>query len=239
MELMIAAITLGIVSNLHCIGMCGPIALVLPIDRTGKWMRLFGVLSYNSGRIFSYVTLGGLFGLFGAGIRIAGLMQLTSIVLGISLLLYVFLNNGWFRKRGVVKWYDRLGTRMGNALGQLLTGTKNPPLFVIGGLNGLLPCGMTLTAAFASVPFGGVIQSMSFMLFFGLGTLPIMISLPIFSHMISSDQRIKFKKVVPIVIAVFGILFILRGLNLGIDYISPDLSKDRAPMEQCGELILD
>lgn len=238
MELIVAAITLGFISNVHCIGMCGPIAVALPINRTGKWNKILGVLAYNSGRIFAYVSLGALFGLFGAGIRLAGLMQWTSIALGVFLLLYVFVRNGWLKNSGIVQLHNRLGQRMGTLLGSMLTDKHSPSLFVFGGLNGLLPCGMTLTAAFASVPFGGVLQSMSFMLFFGLGTLPIMISLPMFSHLISWKQRIKFKKVVPIVIVVFGILFILRGLNLGIDYISPDLSKDRAPMEQCGGEIL-
>ena len=233
MELIITAITLGVIGNFHCIGMCGPIAISIPIDRSGPFQKLIGIVIYNLGRIFSYISLGGLFGLFGAGIRLSGIMQLASIVIGSLMLIFVLFPRITALYNPLGNLYDKFNMWISQLLRDGLHNRSGQSLFIMGGLNGLLPCGMTFTAALASVPFGGVLQSMSFMLFFGIGTLPVMILLPWFAHLISAEWRYKFRKLVPLVIGIFGILFILRGLNLGIPFISPDL--ETVSSQMCGD----
>ena len=232
MELFITAITLGVISNFHCIGMCGPLAIAIPIHGGGWWNKLFGLIKYNFGRIFSYITLGAIIGLFGAGIRLNGIMQIASIGIGSLMLLFVLFPRIISMYNPLSKYFDKFNSWLNNAITSNIKNRSGQSLFVLGGLNGLLPCGMSFTAALASVPYGGVMQSMTFMLFFGIGTLPVMVLLPWFGHLISTSWRLKLRKMVPIIIGIFGVLFILRGLNLGIPFISPDLESVNSQL--CG-----
>ena len=98
MEFLLAALSLGFLGSFHCVGMCGPIALALPLNKTSKFARVVGGLIYNSGRILTYSLLGIIFGLLGKSFVIAGYQQLLSIVLGVLILLIVFLPESAIKK---------------------------------------------------------------------------------------------------------------------------------------------
>ena len=88
---MFSAFVFGLISSLHCIGMCGPIAVMLPVSK-GNWaVKNSQILTYHLGRITSYSILGMLFGLFGKGLYLAGIQQQLSIVVGILMILFVFI----------------------------------------------------------------------------------------------------------------------------------------------------
>lgn len=72
-----------------------------------------------------------------------------------------------------------------------------------------------------------VFSSAAFMLFFGLGTLPVMMILPWVATYISSNVRIRLNKIIPYTLLVFGLLLILRGSNLGIPYLSPQVATEQ------------
>lgn len=91
MEFLIAALSLGFLGSFHCIGMCGPIALALPLDRVSMFKKVAGGITYNLGRVFTYGILGLLFGLLGKGFVIGGYQQVLSIALGVIILLGLFL----------------------------------------------------------------------------------------------------------------------------------------------------
>ena len=119
------------------------------------------------------------------------------------------------------------------SMGKRFQKQSNSNLFVIGLLNGLLPCGlvyMGLAGASTMVdPFLGGL----FMLFFGIGTLPLMTSISFFSSNISIERRAKIKKFIPVLIAIMGVVFILRGMNLGIPYLSPQISSESSEIINC------
>jgi uncharacterized protein len=72
------AFALGMGSSLHCMGMCGPIAFMLPLNRSTVWTKLTGILSYSFGRVSTYILLGALFGVIGQSFEVIGILQIMS-----------------------------------------------------------------------------------------------------------------------------------------------------------------
>src|ERR1700752_1363380 len=95
---LLAALSLGFFGSFHCIGMCGPIALAIPVYNQNKFHKTASIIFYNAGRIFTYSLLGVLFGLIGQGFALAGLQQLLSVTLGLIILTGVLLPQHIFLK---------------------------------------------------------------------------------------------------------------------------------------------
>ena len=220
-----AAISIGLLSSFHCFGMCGPIAFALPLDRRNVLTKTAGSFIYNLGRLVTYMLLGGLFGLLGRGFVTAGFQQGLSIALGVLILAGVALPQLFHKWIPVESLMYRSIGKMKGVLAKQFKKSSYESLFTIGFLNGLLPCGMVYLALAGAVRTGDWNQGAVFMLFFGLGTLPAMWSASFASDWISVKFRNKIRKEVPYFIAVMGVLFILRGLNLDIHYLSPKIDR--------------
>ncbi len=233
MELITIAFIMGIVGNLHCVGMCGPIALAIPVNRENRLTKTLGIVAYNSGRIFTYVLLGAVLGIFGKGFKLAGILQYVSIGIGIIFILSVLLPSVLKKVSFSNRYYLKFNNWIKNKLGYFLTKKSTPALFTLGMLNGLLPCGLVGTALLGAVAYGSILKGALFMAMFGLGTLPAMFLIPYFSGSISMNIRNKMSKAVPYIMVLFGILFILRGMNLDIPYISPPISEGGAEVKSC------
>lgn len=226
-----SAFILGLVGNFHCLGMCGPIALAVPLKSANSTQRLVSVVLYNLGRILVYSILGGIFGLLGEGIYIAGYQQQLSIVLGVLIILGILFPF-------VLKKSSLLNTSIFYSLGKMKAAFHKQfqrktyaSIFTIGILNGMLPCGLVYIAVAGAVATGSFINGMLFMTLFGLGTAPVMMALPYFKHLISNTLRLKFQKWVPVFIVFFGILLIFRGANLGIPFLSPEINTEMKQSE--------
>ena len=208
---------MGLLGSFHCIGMCGPIVLALP----GR--SIVHKIFYNLGRTITYSLLGVAVGFIGQGVAFAGLQQSLSIVIGVIMLVIILFTkykhfdlptNGVFNKV-----YISIKTKLGPLL-------KSKSVFsplLIGILNGLLPCGLVYAALLAALSLGSIVGSAFYMAFFGLGTFPIMLGLGLFSSVISPSIRTKLNRAVPYFLALVAILLILRGMNLGIPYVSPKI----------------
>ncbi len=227
------AIAMGFAGSFHCMGMCGPIAFALPLNRTNTLTKIMGILSYNAGRIFTYTVLGALIGIFGKGLRMGGALQIASIVIGVVILASVLVPMVLKKVKFSSAWYLKLNQWVKEKLAVYLNKRSNSSLAILGLLNGLLPCGLVFSALFASVAFGGMKESILFMVIFGLGTLPMMFALPFISGSISLSIRKRMTKAVPFVMAFFGVLFILRGMSLDIPYVSPPASEDNTEIKSC------
>ena len=118
---------------------------------------------------------------------------------------------------------NALYQKVKSALGPLLRSESSLAPLLIGILNGLLPCGLVYAALFAALSMGGVSASAYYMALFGLGTIPIMLGLGLFSTIITPAVRTKLNRAVPYFLAVVAILLILRGMNLGIPLVSPKM----------------
>ncbi|MEE4259628.1 MAG: sulfite exporter TauE/SafE family protein [Bacteroidales bacterium] len=230
-DLYIAALMTGLVGSLHCIGMCGPIAVALPLGNKSWFHKFFGSIIYNTGRVATYAMLGVIFGLLGQGIEMAGLQQWASIGLGIVLILSVLFPVLFKGQIHIDRFFFGFAGKLIGRFRKLFSISSYPSLLVIGLLNGLLPCGLVYVAIAGAINTNDIVNGAIYMIIFGIGTIPIMASIPVVGNLIGTNIRKKFKGVVSAFIIILGIIFILRGLSLGIPYISPP-SKMLQPHEK-------
>jgi sulfite exporter TauE/SafE len=227
----LTGLSIGFLGSFHCIGMCGPIALSLPVHQYTGVRRYAGIGLYNTGRAITYAALGLCFGFLGNQFRLWGLQQVISIGAGV-LILFFMLSRFSFASR--IPLISRLNTWVQQRLGKLLSSSKKPAsLFPIGLLNGLLPCGLVYVAIAASLATMDTLHGVLLMFSFGIGTLPVMAGLMVFGHLISVPARQKINKAVPYFVGVMAVMLILRGMNLGIPYLSPSLEKDSTEVSCC------
>ena len=224
-ELIGSAFVMGLAGSLHCIGMCGPLALALPVSHKNDLSRITGGLLYNSGRIFSYSLLGLLFGTLGNFLVAAKWQSGLSITLGILILIYLLLPKRWLHypaKNSFSKPFIFLRQQLGN----LFQAKRTSSIFFIGVLNGFLPCGLIYLALASSVVAGNSLSGGIFMLFFGLGTLPMMFSAVLMGNYLSQSLRQRIRGSIPFLLLFMAVLLILRGMNLGIPFISPGINDE-------------
>ena len=214
------AISIGLLGSLHCVGMCGPIALALPLDRSSQWRVFGGNAIYSLGRLSSYFLLGLVFGLVGSGLQLFGIQQYLSILIGVGIILGVILHKNYFKLR-LPSFYLSFVNRIKTALGKAFQRKSMMNLMSIGFINGFLPCGLVYMAIAGSVSMASPVEGGFFMMLFGLGTLPLMWAVAIFGSRLSQLYSRRIKQLIPVFLLLLGVLFILRGANLGIPYISP------------------
>lgn len=215
------AFIVGLVGSAHCAGMCGPIALALPL-RSDNWVsRVSGGLIYNLGRIITYMILGSVFGILGKGLHMAGFQLWASIIIGILMISMVVIPLIFRQMPSLNNVFEGYSARMLGGFKSLFRKGTTGSLFGIGLLNGLLPCGLVYVAVAGAINTGDVVSAMMYMALFGMGTIPVMLMVSLAGSMISIKWRIFINKLSPYVIVLLGVLFILRGLSLGIPYVSP------------------
>ena len=227
-----AAISIGLVSSFHCLGMCGPIAFALPLNRSSFSTQIVGGLAYNLGRLSTYAILGLFFGLIGKSLVMAGAQRSLSIGAGVIMILSVVLPKLSKELNIDTFTYKYIG-RLKSVFATMFKKSSLESLFVIGVLNGLLPCAMVYIALAGAVAQGDALGGMTFMLYFGTGTLPMMLGATYLGGFLSVKFRNKLQKAIPIMVFVIGILFILRGMNLGIHYLSPEIDRVDPEVTQC------
>lgn len=216
------ALIIGLSSSLHCAGMCGPIALAMGGTHTlarSRWVG--GRILYNIGRTTTYALLGLIFGILGQGFVWSGLQQGLSIGLGISLLIVLLLQGQ--TEKAFLQWpgLSRILAHLRSSLSRLLKRDQLPAMFHLGLLNGLLPCGMVYIALAAALTQPSLLDSVLFMAVFGMGTLPVMLSLSLGGPLLSRRLRQHSQQIMRGATLVVAILLILRGMDLGIPYLSP------------------
>ncbi|WP_040460317.1 sulfite exporter TauE/SafE family protein [Galbibacter marinus] len=212
---------LGLLGSLHCVGMCGPIAFLLPLDHKNPAKKLGQIFLYHFGRLLTYGSLGVLFGWLGKGLFVADMQQRLSIVIGLIMILAALIPMRFLRASKISQWSFSWMSKAKTALGKQLKKNRTSALFSIGILNGLLPCGMVYMGLFGALAFASPIQSGLYMIFFGLGTLPLMTTAVYLGNFLSVSMRQKISKAIPVAVVVIGLMFILRGMGLGIPYLSP------------------
>lgn len=219
--MLLSAIMLGLLGSLHCVGMCGPIAFMLPVDRTNNLKKFGQVFIYHFGRLLAYGIIGVVFGMLGKGLDIFGMQQNLSITIGVLMIFVVLIPYKTFSKYNLSKPVYKIIAKVKNRLGQELK-KKSPDTFLtIGFLNGFLPCGLVYMALFGAIAMGNPIEGGIYMVLFGIGTIPLMTAAIYFSTLLKGGIRQKVTKLIPVFVVIVGALFILRGLGLGIPYVSP------------------
>lgn len=216
-----SAIILGLLGSFHCIGMCGPIAFMLPVDRSNSSKKIAQISIYHFGRLLAYSLIGLVFGLVGKSLYIFGLQQQLSIVIGVLMIIIVLIPVHTFNKYNLSKPLYKLISKVKSALGKALKKKTADTFLTIGFLNGFLPCGLVYMAVFASITTGNTLLGSLYMILFGLGTIPLMTSAIYLGKFLNTTIKQRIQKAIPVFVVIIGLLFIIRGLGLGIPYLSP------------------
>ncbi len=215
--------TIGILGSFHCLGMCGPLVMAVPhISDSKGAIALDGIL-YNFGRTISYTLMGLVLGLLGVSVRLAGFQDYLSIGLGIIMLLLLFIPKKYYAFVNDTKGINKVIVRIKMQFRNLLERKSRLTLLFIGMLNGFLPCGLVYIALAGSLASADILNSSLFMFAFGIGTIPMLAVVYFSKNLITPNFRIKINKAIPYAIGIVAVLLILRGLNLGIPFISPIL----------------
>ncbi len=219
--------------------MCGPIALALPGGSYKDLTFYYGRFLYNIGRVVTYSFMGAIFGLIGKNFALAGLQNIVSVVTGIVIIVIVILP-GKYKTVAIEKLpFSSLTNKLKKYFSAFYTKGTLGSLFFIGLLNGFLPCGFVYVGLAGALSTGNVLNGILYMALFGLGTVPVMFAASLAGSFVSIKIRHLITKAIPVLAVILALIFILRGLNLGIKYISPaekkmhiiqqDTSKNKKP----------
>jgi sulfite exporter TauE/SafE len=232
MVILLSALVLGLMGSFHCAGMCGPIAIALPLHGNSIPQKLFGGTLYNLGRTLTYGVMGAIFGLLGQGVEMLGFQQKISVIMGAIMIISVIFPSLFRNQYNMKKsWFSLVG-KLKKSIGKLFSVRSFSSLFFIGLLNGLLPCGLVYMAIAGAIGTGEVVLGSLYMIMFGLGTIPMMLSIALAGNILNAAIRHKINRLIPVLVVVVGIFFILRGLSLGIPYLSPPREKIEKKFEK-------
>jgi sulfite exporter TauE/SafE len=221
---MLIGFLLGIVGSLHCVGMCG--AMVVAMSQWGLPAQFWGgQVRYHVGKIAGYAVLGALVGLVGKTLSLAFSQQGLSIAVGSVLLLSLVLPAYLMHLPTQNKLTMYLRTAFQNKKSQ----------FVIGFLNAFLPCGLVYVALASALATGEWYDATLFMAMFGLGTMPALLGVAWAGKHLQKLKKNAFLqkiKVQYVLTLCLGAMLLMRGLNLGIPYLSPQITNE-AEIECC------
>ena len=225
---------IGLITSLHCMGMCGGIMLSQTVasNSGSRTDALAPSFLYSVGRILSYTALGALVGALGSVVSLSpAIMGAVTIFAGIFMII-MGLNLAGF---GFVRKYLRLP-------GLPLTVKRPKTPFVVGLLNGLMPCGPLQTMQLYALTTGSAIAGASAMFMFSLGTVPLMLFFGSLTGFMSSRLNSKILRYSGILVIVLGLVMSNRGLALsginlevpGFNRVSPTAASPAAKAEMSG-----
>ncbi len=223
------ALLMGFTGSLHCAGMCGPIVWIMPFQAYKGFKKVIALGLYHTGRISVYAFLAVILHSF-RSLFDPKMQQYISIILGATLLvagILSFIPNHFIKFK--LPWAEQVKKQLGNIIGKPGLST----IAIAGMLNGLLPCGLVYMALSASLTATTTLQSVAMMYIFGIGTLPMLVSITLLKTKLAFLRTNNVRKLVPVVVFAFGCLFILRGMNLGIPYLSPKVVIAHNEIKSC------
>ncbi|MEO9802170.1 MAG: sulfite exporter TauE/SafE family protein [Reichenbachiella sp.] len=216
------ALFLGFVGSLHCVVMCGPIVLAMSGQQTLSKFLVSRVL-YNLGRICTYAAVGLLFGILGELIFLGSYQQAFSIGVGLFMIVLAFAL-GSSAKGKLYKPMYQLTQSLKARLSKWLKNTSLQGSFLLGLLNGFLPCGLVYAAVAGALATANLQSGVIYMIVFGLGTFPAMLFMALSGRALNGISFISLNKLSTIFVFTLGCLLIIRGMDLNIPYLSPAIS---------------
>lgn len=201
------ALLIGFAGSLHCVGMCGPLMLAM-IPGQGAWAYW---LQYQGSRILAYGLMGLFLGSLGQGFAFLGLQKIMSIMAGV-----ILFGMALQATRGLnlkLAWLDQFQARLYQRFKSLLPISKAPSPFLLGLMNGFLPCGLSYGALAGAWATAGAVQGFLFMVLFGLGTLPLLVLLQFSGHDLRRRLRGHWSFLQVILLLSAGLLLLYRGFQ--------------------------
>lgn len=234
-----SAFIVGLIGSVHCIGMCGPIAFAIPFSGDNRIKFFLSRILYNFGRIVTYSFFGLIFGYLGSRVILYGLQQDVSIVIGALIILYVLIPRRIKNKISATSYYMKIVGSIRGYFNKLIQKKSYSSYLGIGIINGFLPCGFVYVGIAGAISTGSGLSGAAYMMLFGLGTFPIMFAATFLGSAINLNIRKKINKLIPALALILGLLFVLRGMNLGIPYISPKFNHPTASSDPSHQHVED
>ena len=202
----------GLLGSFHCLGMCGPLLMTLPFKRSKEQKSKFFILknsfTYHGGRILTYTLFGLILGFAGVSLGRAGIQNYLAIAIGLLLIIGVAMPV----KNYLYIFFNYIYKKLGKQLKTFLSENARPGYFTLGVFNGMLPCGLVYLALSGSLAAETSYEGALFMLFFGVGTLPMMMAVFLIGFNISENLKSKFSKISTVFIILFSLILIGRGI---------------------------
>ncbi len=221
---LVSGFLLGFLGSMHCVGMCGPIMLALPFKSKSSFRFILKRMLYHSGRIMVYAGFGLLVGVLGDKLNFSGIQHILTITSGILLLIFGLLSILKVNLLAKITFFEKLYILVKKSLGKYIIGDSLLSGFLLGVLNGFLPCGFVYVALAGAIAYSNTFYSPLFMIVFGLGTMPALILVSVLPQLMSKRIAFNSQRLIPVFTIVFAVLIILRGLNLGIPFLSPNIN---------------
>jgi sulfite exporter TauE/SafE len=200
------ALIMGLAGSLHCAGMCSPLAMAVTRNKP----FLASKIVYNTGRILTYGVLGGMVAVLGSFVNLSTYQQALSIVLGSIFVLLGIGGMSRVRIPFVTSGMEGLSGWLKKAFGKFLQRKSLTATFIMGTLNGLLPCGLTYLALTACLLQPNALDGFLFMLVFGLGTWPVMIGISWVMNLSFLKSHFNLARFSKIALIFVGCLLFLR-----------------------------
>jgi sulfite exporter TauE/SafE len=202
-----SALVMGFLSGGHCLGMCGPLVLALPVSEGRVWVSVFYRLVYNFGRVFTYTILGGIAGAVAVLFSLQVLQARVAQIAGALLILLAVLQLLPQIRFGFL---SRAHAFIAKGLAPLLRNAGQGRFLLLGMLNGILPCGMVAAALLVSIAAETWLSGIAYMAVFGLGTFPLMLLASVFGIYLSGRVRQVMSWLGPLYAIALGVLLLLR-----------------------------
>jgi uncharacterized protein len=212
------AIILGFAGSFHCMGMCSPLAMaVANLSPNVIVNRVF----YNGGRIFTYALLGGVVASIGLGFPLMRYQNLLSILLGILLVVIGFTGNSFIKVTVITKTLGRASLFVKKLFSKFIQTKSYASTFILGSLNGLLPCGLSFLALTYCLTLAGPSDGFIFMIAFGIGTVPAMVGFTSIFYWIIDRFKFKINQLTTGMLIVSGLLLIGRVFLVHAPHVNP------------------
>jgi hypothetical protein len=211
--------TLGIISSLHCVQMCGPLVLSysLPLGSQSTRKQLLAHLAYNSGRVITYALLGAVAGFSGAGIgligHLAGVENTAAIIGGTLMIVAGLLMLNLLSARKLQQLDPlRFASRLFRPIGSRLSSPAIASKFTLGLMLGFLPCGLVYAALLRAVATGSPLAGALTMFAFGLGTTSALLLIGMFSSALGVKLGCWGNRLAAVSVMLMGAFLLWRGL---------------------------
>jgi sulfite exporter TauE/SafE len=209
------ALVIGFAGSLHCLGMCSPLAMAVTNMSPAI---ILNRLLYNLGRILTYGLMGAVVSTIGMGFPLIRYQNLLSIVLGISLLAIGFAGGTALRIPFVSKGLGSFSVFLKGMFSRFLKKTGYGSTFLLGSLNGVLPCGLSFLALTYCLTLAGPADGFIFMIGFGIGTLPVMIGLTGIFYWVLNRFHLNVRTITTGMLMLSGVILIVRVFILHLPH---------------------
>jgi uncharacterized protein len=203
----ITALLMGLAGSLHCVGMCSPLSVAISGITKRAWINR---LVYNGGRIFTYGIAGAIVSSLGILIPPGNAQDIISLTLGVLLIIAGVAGIKGIQIPALTVVMGRVVAFLRTQFSVYIKRKNFWSTWMLGMLNGLLPCGLTFIALTFCLTLQGPVSGFNFMILFGAGTLPAMIGLPSLLTFAANKFHFSLSRALTLLLLVSGSVLIVK-----------------------------